>query len=221
MNYAINSEKELLDINNVIDRRIEDCLAKSASVGDICIIDGIETICFRTETSYKLFVDKNHDLVYYFDGNDYSDQSLPENLAYEWGGLGTETGIRNTTIGAGLSNTNSLIEMNLASSSDREVVWNKIKEFRGAHSDRWFLPSYNEIQLFRDGTTIYTSLSNIALTTAPVYGFYVTSSEIMESIAEPSQSVFAIRIASTSGYSTTPKDYIRARYRLCCRVDLI
>lgn len=210
MNYAINSEKELLDINKIIDRRIEDCLAKSASVGDICIIDGIETVCFRTETSYKLFVDKNHDLIYYFDGNDYSDQSLPENLAYEWGGLGTETGVQAKDIGAGLSNTNSLIEMNLASSSDREVVWNKIKEFREDHSNRWFLPSYDEIQLFRNGSDTYNLLNNVANTTAPIYGFYFSSTEYYDNTSSltPGQSAYAIKIGSTGGFSASVKDYI-------------
>ena len=222
MNYAINAKKEFLDINNIIDRRVEDHLAKLASVGDICIIDGIEVVCFRTEASYKLFVDRNHDLIYYFDGNNYSSQELPADLAYEWGGYGIETGVQDIDIGAGLSNTDSLIEMNLASSSDREVVWNKIKEFREDHSDRWFLPSYNEIQLFRNGTTIYNSLNNIALTTAPIYGYYMTSSEafIESSSAKPSETVYAIRIGSTSGFSASYKNYIRARYRLCCRIDL-
>ena len=223
MNYAINGKKEFLDINNIIDRRVEDHLAKLASVGDICIIDGIETVCFRIETSYKLFVDRNHDLIYYFDGNDYSSQELPVDLAYEWGGYGIETGIQDTDIGTGLSNTDSLIEMNLSSSSDREVVWNKIKEFREDHSDRWFLPSYNEIQLFRNGTTIYNSLNNIALTTAPIYGYYMTSSEafIESSSVKPSETVYSIRIGSTSGFTTPDKNYIRARYRLCCRIDLV
>ena len=228
MNYAINNKKEFLDIDNIIDRRIEDHLAKLASVGDICIIDGIETVCFRTETSYKLFVDRNHDLIYYFDGNDYSSQELPENLAYEWGGYGIETGIQDTDIGAGLSNTDSLIEMNLSANDGREVVWNKIKEFREAHSDRWFLPSYNEIQLFRNGTTIYNSLNNIALTTAPIYGYYLTSTEFYDTATsvEPGAvpagtATYAVRNGSASGFMASYKNYIRARYRLCCRIDLI
>lgn len=223
MNYAINNRKEFLDINNIVDRRIEDHLAKLASVGDICIIDGIETVCFRTEASYKLFVDRNHDLIWYFGGNDYSDQSLPENLAYEWGGYGVTTGITDTSIGSGLSNTNSLINMNLSSYNGREVVWNKIKEFREDHSDRWFLPSYDEIQLFRNGSDTYDLLNNVAITTAPIYGFYFSSTEYYDNTSSltPGRSVYAIKIGSTGGFSASVKNYIRARYRLCCRIDLI
>ena len=70
---------------------------------------------------------------------------------FEWGGYGTETGIRNYEIGNGLSNTNSLIAMNLQSTDGTPTIWDAIKEFRSTHSDRWFVPCRDEVALLKEG----------------------------------------------------------------------
>lgn len=124
-------------------------------------------------------VDKNHDLSYYFAGSDYVDvDDIDENerptinndnkYGYEWGGYGTETGITATAVGSGLSNTNSLVGMNLQPSTPGwYIVWDKIKEFRESHSNNWFLPSNDELNLIYEDVRI--NLSNLSLKTNPYY----------------------------------------------------
>lgn len=134
-------------------------------------------------------VDKNHDLSYYVKGSDYTDESESADVintdnkyGYEWGGYLTETGITATDIGTGLSNTNSLIEMNLQPVTEEwYVVWDKIKEFRETRSSLWFLPSKEELNL------IYKIRSNLSgLTTINDDGknpYYWSSSEYNSSRA--------------------------------------
>lgn len=66
------------------------------------------------------------------------------------GGYGTSTGITDPSIGsigAGLTNTNSLISMNLQPETNGwNVLWDKVKEFRKSHSDKWFVPSEAELR---------------------------------------------------------------------------
>lgn len=150
-----DEEITAVDLNNI------DITQKSFEVGDVVVKDGIESVCVYKEEARQdwgqyLFVDKNHDLVYYFEGRDYVDSGSsydkPINSAakygYEWGGFGIETGITFKTPGKGLSNTNSLIEMNLQPDTlDWPVLWSKVEEFRSMHSNDWFIPSANELSL--------------------------------------------------------------------------
>ena len=158
-------------------------------VGQTIIVDGITTqvIWVASDTLSAIAVDKNHDLSYYFTGSDYVNTTEAEAEAedpqtintankygYEWGGYGIETGITATAVGTGLSNTNSLIEMNLQPhTSGWYVVWDKIKEFRQSHSDKWFLPSRDELDL------IYDTRNNLGglTTTNNACPYYCSSSE--------------------------------------------
>ena len=133
--------------------------------GITCVIDGIECyglygkikkISLQDKVIYKgigeaIFVDKNHDLSYYINGSDHLDSSdfneLSSTFGYEWGEYGTSV-ITAADIGAGLLNTNTLIEMNPQPiSRGWYTIWNKIKEFRQNYSDQWFLPSRGELDL--------------------------------------------------------------------------
>ena len=145
------------------------------NVGDTVTLDGVESlIIYKADTEQEwgqyIVVDKNHDLCYYFLGNDFVDDNDYENnkWGYEWGGYGTFTKITDQPIGTGLSNTNSLILMNLEPYYDGwEVVWNKITEFRAQlNSDKWFLPSKDELDLIYDNRG---SLSNLSLSTRFYY----------------------------------------------------
>lgn len=150
-------------------------LVKKISLQDKIIYKGI---------GKSIFVDKNHDLSYYFTGSDYVDEvdsvlviNTSNKYGYEWGGYQVETGITSTAVGTGLSNTNSLIAKNLRPDADDwHVIWDKIKEFRESHSDQWFLPSYDELGLIYEARSNLSNLSTLRAATSP-YPFYWSSSE--------------------------------------------
>ena len=147
-----------------------------AQKGETYVFDGVEVYCLLgvESTHYPLFVDKNHDLSYYFTGSDYTDEvassseiNSANKYGYEWGGLGTTTNIDAGTVGSGLSNTNSLINMNLQPyTSGWHTIWDKINEFRQSHSSNWFLPSSGELKLIYEAKE---NLSNLSISTEPYY----------------------------------------------------
>ena len=153
------------------------------NVGDTITLDGIESlIIYKADTEQEwgqyLCVDKNHDLCYYISGSDFVNEAhdigmnasinLEAKYGYEWGNWGDTINVTASTIGAGLSNTDSLISMNLeAYYEEWEVVWDKIDEFRTQiNSAKWFLPSKDELGLIYDNRN---SLSNLSLSTRPSY----------------------------------------------------
>ena len=163
-------------------------------VGNTYTIDDIEVFCIKggqayttgnnilidngttpEVTEHPIFVDKNHDLCYYFTGSDYVNDNdyINNKWGYEWGGYEISTGITDTDIGTGLNNTNSLISMNLEVYNEGwEVIWNKISEFRTQKdSNKWFLPSLSELSLIYNNRS---SLSNLSLTS---HFYYWSSSE--------------------------------------------
>ena len=145
------------------------------SVGDTVTLDGIESLIVYDAGSEQswgryLCVDKNHDLVWYFEGNDCVDENLPIEEAqygYEWGGYSIETNTE-SGIGKGLLNTNNLISLNLQPETENwPVIWNKIKEFRNQKgSNKWFLPNKDELNLIYNNRN---SLINLSLETCGVY----------------------------------------------------
>ena len=158
------------------------------NVGDTVTLDGIECLIIydngsEAEWGRYLCVDKNHDLIWYFAGTDYEDESETSSVinnankySYEWGGYGTSTEITDTAVGSGLTNTNSLIGMNLQPYTDGwHVVWDKVNEFRSGRSDKWFVPSKDELNLIytnRDSLSGLTTINNSNLKP-----FYWSSSE--------------------------------------------
>lgn len=132
------------------------------NVGDEVVLDGIPcVIVYKADTEQSwgqyLCVDRNHDLSYYVD-----------ETVYEWGGYNQTTGITSQEIGAGLSNTNSLINLNLQPYNEgNQILWDLVKEFRQEYSNKWFVPSRKELN--------YLNNSNIIL---PTYlCFYCSSTE--------------------------------------------
>lgn len=185
------------------------------SVGDTVTLDGIECIVVYDAGSEQswgryLLVDKNHDLSYYFSGDDYDEKQLPINDAkygYEWGGRGVNTGTGATSqeIGNGLRNTNTILALNLQSeTSGWPVLWDRVKEFRESHSNKWFVPTRTEmIQVIGRK---YEELENFTVNTSANYH---TSSEYNDNSAW-------IQYASDGGQSAVSKSSHECRVRLCC-----
>ena len=183
-----------------------------AQKGETYVFDGVEVYCLLgvESTHYPLFVDKNHDLSYYFTGSDYTDEvessseiNSANKYGYEWGGLGTTTNIDAGAVGSGLSNTNSLINMNLQPyTSGWYTTWDKINEFRQSHSSNWFLPSSDELNLIYEAKE---NLSNLSTSTEP---YYWSSTE------RPSREAYTLSFGNGYlGYSS--RHHHNCRSRLC------
>ena len=111
--------------------------ATTATVGQSAFIDGVFSICAYVADTPQAWGQR---IFYTYLG--FTDSN--GNSEFQWGGYGTATGITATEIGTGLTNTNSLIAMNLQSTDGTPTVWDAIKEFRSTNGDRWFLPSKDE-----------------------------------------------------------------------------
>ena len=119
------------------------------------------------------------------------------------GGYGTETGIQDTAVGTGLTNTNALIGMNLRpKTSGWYVVWDKVMDFRSTYGHNWFVPSKDELNLIYENRA---NLSNLSLNTN---FWYWSSSE--------SSTNYAVRAFFNAGIlSGYQKDGHTLRVRLC------
>lgn len=192
------------DYKNMVEIKI--------NVGDTVTLDGIECLCIY-DNPY-LFVDKNHDLVYYFSGNDYINDELPINeikYGYEWGGYGTYVNGLNSAVGGGLFNTNTLINMNLESTTANwSTLWDKCKEFRQSYSDKWFVPNNSE------STLIYNQknkLNNLCDSVDKSYSIYYQSSVQPSYEGDSYCYCFAYTTGTTSG--SISKNSHQNRVRLC------
>ena len=151
------------------------------TIGTVIYKDGIPSVCVydagsQQEWGRYLFVDKSHDLSYYITGSDqvnFSSFGTASTTAFpEWGGYGISTNIRSQNIGDGLSNTNSLIDLNLQpNTSDWPVLWDWAETFRSSHSNDWFVPTVQELQEVYDQRSYLENLSTSG------WCYYWTSSE--------------------------------------------
>ena len=157
-------------------------------IGDVYNLNGVESIVIYDAGSEQpwgrfILADKNHDLSYYISGNDFvtTEESLnvintAATYGYEWGGYGTSTGITSWDIGDGLSNTNSLISLNLQpQTSEWRVLWDMVEQFRASYGNEWFIPTLNEFNLIYTNRALLENLT----TSSPSNGthYYWTSSE--------------------------------------------
>ena len=112
--------------------------AESANVEQYTLIDGVLSRCVYVadepqDWGQRIFI------------SSLEATDSKGNTSFEWGENGYATGITAQDIGTGLTNTNELIAMNLKPSGVKPTIWDAIKEFRNTHSDRWFIPSRNEL----------------------------------------------------------------------------
>lgn len=160
-NYTITEDKSFEEINveklNNLEERVY-ILEQYVTCreGDIRIIDDIECLCVHINP--LLFVDKNHDLCYYFYGEDYAgknwdpyDTSEAEKWAYNYGIVNNFSTLTSYEIGEGLNNTNIFVNYNPETLKEGyDTIWNKITQFRKSHSDKWYLPSAYEFELLEN-----------------------------------------------------------------------
>lgn len=174
--------ENLKDIFNSYKEEIVDAKGLTIDIDGIdCygLYGKIKKIWLQDKFIYKgigkaIFVDKNHDLSYYFAGSDYVNEAESYSIintankyGYEWGGCWEETKVQSTYIGAGLSNTNSLIYRNLDPlARGWNTIWKKIEIFREIHSDNWFIPSAEELNLIYEATD---NVDNLSTLTDPYY----------------------------------------------------
>ena len=131
----------------------------NCKAGDTVILDGIECLCVATGVTIqgsnltRIAVDKNHDLGYYqkYAGIYIEGLKIDEIRPWRWGGYGTSIGT-SLEVGYGLQNTvnclaNTVNYTNGSSSSNRNYpsIWQGVNDFRSSHSDKWFIPSLNEL----------------------------------------------------------------------------
>ena len=183
----------------------------SPKIGDTYTLDGVESVIIYdagSEQDWGRFIlaDKNHDLCYYIDGEDYVNESeyetFPGTFGYEWGGYETSTDITSQAIGDGLSNTNSLLTLDLQpDTSGWRVLWSMVEQFRSTHSDDWFVPTVQELQQAYNQRSY---LENLSTSTNP---YYWTSSE---------NSNLSVRgVLFSSGNINIYKNLHASRARLC------
>ncbi len=125
--------------------------AETATVGQYALIDGVVSKCVYVADAPQSWGQR------LFVGPMMEDSNGKYML--QWGGNGTATGITETAIGTGLTNTNALLAMNLQSTDGTPTIWDVLKEFRTANSDRWFIASRDEgVEQKRQGESdIWTS----------------------------------------------------------------
>lgn len=144
-------------------KSIEVTVVVPLSVGDIVTVDGIETLVLAVKDDSGAWVstagaqgtecigvDRNHSLSYHTDGHEAFDDVPDYTCRYEWGGLNVTTGVTAQGVGDGLTNTNTLISLNLQgdhASSGYRVTWERLTVFRNTHGVHWFVPSADESEL--------------------------------------------------------------------------
>ena len=139
--------------------------AESATVGQYALIDGVLSKC-----TYVADTPQDWGQRIFISSLNATDSK--GNTSFEWGGNGTATGITAQDIGTGLSNTNELIALNLKPSGVKPTIWDAIKEFRNIHSDRWFIPSRNELGIIINNYTYSNLWSSTELNSTISYASY-------------------------------------------------
>ena len=143
--------------------------AESATVGQYALIDGVVSKCVYVANEpqgwgQKIFASQSY--ITYSNGKS----------VLQWGGYGTATGITATGIGTGLTNTNSLIAMNLQSSDGTPTIWDALKEFRSKYGNRWFIPSLDESSLYIEN--VYWTSSEVTSENAYTRNTSVTADSV-------------------------------------------
>ena len=136
--------------------------AESANVEQYTLIDGVLSRCV-----YVADTPQDWGQRIFISSLEATDSK--GNTSFEWGENGFATGVTKQDIGNGLTNTNELIAMNLKPSGVKPTIWDAIKEFRNTHSDRWFIPSRNELGIIINNYTYRNIWSSTELNSTVSY----------------------------------------------------
>ena len=172
----------------------------NCKAGDTVILDGIECLCVATGVTIqgsnltRIAVDKNYDLGYYqkYVGIPRKTSStsiiIDQIRRWAWGGYGTALGNTYQEVGYGLQNTIRCLANKVVytygtgareSSFYYPLVWKGVNDFISSHSNKWFLPSLQELkQLVRP---YRSSLSYDTDTGGTSNSYYMSSSEQQQS----------------------------------------
>ena len=197
-------------------------------VGDTVILDGIECLCVATGVTIqgsnltRIAVDKNHDLGYYqkYVGINIDGTVISKITRWRWGGHGTAIGNNSIEVGYGLQNTinclaNTVSYTSGTSSSETfneykiyPLMWTGVNDFRASHSDKWFLPSRNELLNY---VHPYKSSLNFDTTTGGPASYQFWSSTERSS----NSSNYGLYLTLSSGNYSYALKYNAFAVRLC------
>ena len=135
----------------------------NCAVGNTVILDGIECLCVATDVTIqgsdlrRIAVDKNYDLGHYqkYVGMTQNGIVISKIRYWRWGGYGTELGNTSKEIGYGLQNTINCLSNPVnytkgtytgTTGDGYPWLWQGVNDFRSSHSDKWFVPSANELK---------------------------------------------------------------------------
>lgn len=148
----------------------------TVNVGDTVWLDGIECLCIATGVTIqgssltRIAVDKNYDLGHYqnYVGTKLNGTGITQIKRWRWGSYGTEIGGTSQEVGYGLQNTLTCLAntVNYTGGSSTgnntyPLMWIGVNDFRANHSDKWFVPSLNEVK-----TYIYPNKSSLGFDTS-------------------------------------------------------
>ena len=189
--------------------------------GTTVVLDGVECLCVATGVTIqgssltRIAVDKNHDLGYYqkYVGRKMTNNATISVIRYwRWGGYGYSVGNTSQEVGYGLLNTinclaNTSVYRNGSSTNNKTcpLMWKGVNDFRSAHSDKWFVPSINELVNYV--SPYKSSLTFDTTTGGSSADYYWSSSEV------DSNSSYLLRFAYGASY--TENKYNTNYVRLC------
>ena len=194
----------------------------NCKAGDTVILDGIECLCVATGVTIqgsnltRIAVDKNYDLGYYqkYVGTNINGVTIDDIRAWIWGGYDTALGNTSQEVGYGLQNTirclaNSVVYTNGTNAPEettynRPFLWIGVNDFRSSHSDKWFVPSINELLnyvypyrsslTFDTNTGVHSTGSFISSSEASSYSYYRLSLNLGESLKADKSSYECVRL---------------------------
>lgn len=207
--------------------RYQDYVPDSFNIGNIVWLDGIECVVIAkditiSDCSYRnIAIDRNYDLGWYckYIGDTWGTKKVDQIKTWVWGGYGTSTVGTLQEVGFGYQNTikylgNSVNGTNVSPTTDDDntnypSLYRGLNDFRNGHSDKWFLPSSNELGL------ISQNFLTSYLTFNPRTGAPASSYLYWSSSANNGDTSFHVRL---SDGDTSYTDKYKTRYVRLCRV---